>query len=408
MTTAQKQPIIISTDVWRFDRDTESNIVFISSQNLTTTPQPENWKTQLIDAVHNMANVGVAGLKRLNPVGSLFSMGEYIVHPKSFHHYGKGCRAEAFRFPIEVDAIAGGILAVDADAFDEVDGRQICVGELGAISLCLAIRQLHKRCVTIPSAIIIDDHQPAPNRDEEIQFEKRFGFDWLTADLNKIPKGSGLTWDCRYQGVAMPFAKYDDEPSLHWDHYKNVEPYKKRADHLVAIVDHIIPKPGRILDLGCGDGLYAHLLAIGGQNAVVGIDPEQAAIEQAYANIKAFDYPNKMPEFVMGNAEHMPFDDETFQVVYMFDVIEHLPNPVLVLREAKRVLAKGGRLLISTPQWVFGLSSDPTYHVAEYTSEELVRQVIAVDRNDPGGGLIFEDMSRIKGIYRDIVIIAKR
>jgi 2-polyprenyl-3-methyl-5-hydroxy-6-metoxy-1,4-benzoquinol methylase len=53
------------------------------------------------------------------------------------------------------------------------------------------------------------------------------------------------------------------------------------------------------------------------------------------------------------------------------DVIEHLPNPVPILRELTRILAPGGQLLVITPEWRYGTSSDPTYHLTEYTCNEL-------------------------------------
>ena len=86
----------------------------------------------------------------------------------------------------------------------------------------------------------------------------------------------------------------------------------------------------------------------------------------------------------------------------MLDVIEHLPNPVPVLRECERVLVPGGHLVISTPTWQYGSSSDPVYHVTEYTPWELTQQVqVATEMK-------VIQTCKIGNPYRDVVIIARK
>jgi ubiquinone/menaquinone biosynthesis C-methylase UbiE len=59
--------------------------------------------------------------------------------------------------------------------------------------------------------------------------------------------------------------------------------------------------------------------------------------------------------FVCGDATDLPFADETFDVVTMFDLLEHVPDDRQAAREAFRVLRPGGFLLLSTPNenWRF-------------------------------------------------------
>lgn len=61
----------------------------------------------------------------------------------------------------------------------------------------------------------------------------------------------------------------------------------------------------------------------------------------------------KIPNFVLCDAHHLPFKDEMFDQVTMFDVIEHLQSPFNALKEAWRVLKPGGILLLGTPNALY-------------------------------------------------------
>ena len=92
-----------------------------------------------------------------------------------------------------------------------------------------------------------------------------------------------------------------------------------------------------VLDVGCGDGLYTSLFCRNDNN-VVGIDLQ-----------KLVD-PNEIDfKFIEGDALNMPFPDNSFDVVSSFDVIEHLSDDRLFLKECCRVLKKSGRLILGTP-----------------------------------------------------------
>lgn len=373
-------------------------------------------------ALHDQ--VVCVGAKRLTrDSGHVFSVGEFIIHPKGFHHHGRGVDARCFRFPEEVDLIAGGLIAIDGRAFDEANGGEaLAMGTLGTIELGLRLREHGGRVIAIPQVSVCDEASPEPTPDEEQAFAKRWGFEWRCVDLDAVrdrarsrdqreeAESSGLLWNVRLHlpqpNLDLPFEKYVEREAMHWVSYREAEPYRQRADHLASIAAKVTPsaagqQPGRILDLGCGDGLFAHLFAKHGL-AVTGLDPEEAGLEQARARCAPEAYPGDAPEFVLGRGDRTGFPDEAFDAIAMLDVIEHLPNPIVVLKEAARLLRQGGRLLISTPAWQFGGWSDPVYHVTEYTMNELVAQVTAA------GGLRVIETGMIKGIYRDLIVIAER
>ncbi|MBM3282938.1 class I SAM-dependent methyltransferase [Candidatus Gottesmanbacteria bacterium] len=92
-----------------------------------------------------------------------------------------------------------------------------------------------------------------------------------------------------------------------------------------------------ILDVGCGAGLYTNLFCVNNNN-VTGLDLQEV-VDQTKIRFR----------FVKGDALKMPFIDSSFDAVVSFDVIEHLSDDRLFLRECYRVLKKGGRLIIGTP-----------------------------------------------------------
>ncbi|BBF98867.1 MULTISPECIES: class I SAM-dependent methyltransferase [Pseudonocardia] len=98
--------------------------------------------------------------------------------------------------------------------------------------------------------------------------------------------------------------------------------------------------PGaRLLDVGCGAGeLAAAALAAG--LTVSGVDVERAALAMAERAAPAAD-------LRPGDAHELPFDDDAFDLVTLVQVLEHLTNPVLALREAGRVCLPGGAVRVS-------------------------------------------------------------
>ncbi|MDY7109419.1 MAG: class I SAM-dependent methyltransferase [Planctomycetota bacterium] len=393
----------------------EEGIVTIRSAT-AEEPQPADWRARLSVPLRCWHNVIAAGAKRLDADGQVFSMGEFIIHPGGFHHLGQGADGEAFRFPEEIDAICGGVFAVDETAFDRLEGDRLLTSPLGVLDLFLSLRAAGGRCVAIPEVIVTDTFSllsgPPVTREEHEAFIARWGFDWRAADLEAVRDrhaAGGLLWNVRFFGAAMPFAKYDERPCLHWSNYAGFEAYRQRADALTKIILQATPSsspPARVLDLGCGDGLFTHLLARAGAHGI-GLDPEPAAIEQAAARVAeeaaGGAYGNgPVPEFIPGQGESLPLEPASVQTVAMLDVIEHLPNPVAILREVERVLAPGGHVVISTPEWRYGEPADAVYHVCEYTLPQLTGQLQAAT------GLKVCQTGRIGGAYRDLIVVARR
>ena len=98
--------------------------------------------------------------------------------------------------------------------------------------------------------------------------------------------------------------------------------------------------PKKILDIGCGEGIVLGQLRASHPVPVTGIDLDPARINLAKSQF------GDLP-FALGNANELPYKDNSFDLVLMLEVLEHVGLPDIVLREAHRVTSR--YLLASVP-----------------------------------------------------------
>ncbi len=102
-----------------------------------------------------------------------------------------------------------------------------------------------------------------------------------------------------------------------------------------------VPRGGRLLDVGCAAGFFLAEARV--HYEVQGV--ELSAWSSAYARDRL-----GVPVFT-GTLQQAALVADRFDVVTMWDVIEHVPDPVPLLTEARRVLRPGGRLVLTTGDW---------------------------------------------------------
>ncbi len=135
-------------------------------------------------------------------------------------------------------------------------------------------------------------------------------------------------------------------------------------------VQKFFPCPGKVLDVGCGQGTFLQLLKEGGWDCY-GIELTEASASRA----SRLGIP-----VAVGEIDENGFAPHSFDLITLWQVLEHLPEPLKTLKKLTRLLKKGGILAISTPnidslqarastrQW-FHL--DPPRHLCLFSPQTL-------------------------------------
>jgi len=104
---------------------------------------------------------------------------------------------------------------------------------------------------------------------------------------------------------------------------------------------HPLEKPFRVLDVGCGQGIGSQLLVRHFRAVRVdAIDIDPLMIRRATRRLKSIPSPNI--HFSVGDAEALPFEDESMDAVFDFGILHHLEDWQRGIREIARVLKPGG------------------------------------------------------------------
>jgi SAM-dependent methyltransferase len=135
------------------------------------------------------------------------------------------------------------------------------------------------------------------------------------------------------------------------------------------IVGNLTNPKARILDVGCGTGANLEMLAQFGE--AEGVDVSTEALD--------FCQTRGLQNVRQGEAEHLPYEDRSFDLVTGLDVVEHLDDDIAGLQEMRRVLRPNGRALLFVPAFMFlwGVQDDISNHRRRYTRaslEKVVRQ----------------------------------
>lgn len=128
---------------------------------------------------------------------------------------------------------------------------------------------------------------------------------------------------------------------------------------------------GRLLDVGCGNGSFlAFMKGLGWD--VQGVEPDPEAAEMARSRLQA--------KVLTGTLENAQLPSDYFDAVTLAHVVEHVHDPVTLLKECRRVLKPGGMVVVRTPNLAslgyqlfseFWLGLEPPRHLSLFNSHTL-------------------------------------
>ena len=170
------------------------------------------------------------------------------------------------------------------------------------------------------------------------------------------------------------------------DEYSNGDPYdidlkrsfhRRRVNCIVELIKQTGKKNPKIIDIGCGKGIITNeikkKIPVSG---ITAIDNSLGAIEYArkeFGNIK----------FDLKDARKI---SGSYDIAILSNVIEHIPDPINVLKGINRILTENGYLIISTPsryrlsniiRKIFGLPVKMMnqYHITEYSTGQIIEHL---------------------------------
>ncbi|MDT4893754.1 MAG: hypothetical protein QOE97_2789 [Pseudonocardiales bacterium] len=150
---------------------------------------------------------------------------------------------------------------------------------------------------------------------------------------------------------------YDEKWSISFDE-RCIDYARDRFEHVAGTAGWPYPKA---LELGCGTGFFTLNLKLAGvldEGHVTDLSPGMVEVAARNARSLGFEVEGRVAD-----AERLPYDDDTFDLVVGHAVLHHIPDVELSLREVLRVLKPGGR---------FVFAGEPTRH-GDYIARRLSR-----------------------------------
>lgn len=162
---------------------------------------------------------------------------------------------------------------------------------------------------------------------------------------------------------------YDKTLNVHKERYKNTlyDWEKSRLADVINRRDFLINNClGKVLDLGCGDGMFDIRLAQKGFD-VTGIDMIENRVQIAKNNV----YEGLSCKFFCGLIEDFNFKDSQYDTTIISHVLEHSYNPNKILEIASKVTKINGRIIVILPP---SIGKDPT-HIRYIPGQDIKRML---------------------------------
>jgi SAM-dependent methyltransferase len=163
----------------------------------------------------------------------------------------------------------------------------------------------------------------------------------------------------------------DDRRATLLDHDTSHWWFRSKAAIVASVLGKHAPKnalDGVLLDIGAGAG---------GVTARLGWRPNRLVALDGSEPLMRAGRDRHALHAIVGSGDRLPFADGSCSAVTLLDVIEHLAAPEVTLREAWRVLAPGGCLVVTVPahRWLWSLADEALGHLRRYSRPMLRREM---------------------------------
>ena len=174
-----------------------------------------------------------------------------------------------------------------------------------------------------------------------------------------------------------------------------------RRDIFAAVISRMrLPENPRILEIGCGTGANLEMLRTFGQLSAMELNDGARSFAAALAICPV--NPGALPE-------PLPYANESFDLICLLDVLEHIEDDNLALARVGMLLKPGGQVLLTVPayQWLWSSHDTAHHHYRRYTASLLRRKAIrsgfAVERVGYFNTLLFPVIALVRLIGKVLI-----
>ncbi len=141
--------------------------------------------------------------------------------------------------------------------------------------------------------------------------------------------------------------------------------FRARREILARLIARLrLPAQAQLLEIGAGAGGNLGMLSRYGTVSAVEMDGFAGAYASGVSGLRV-SY-GRLPDAV-------PFNDDSFDLICLFDVLEHIEDDTSALKRVHQLLKPGGRAVVTVPayQWLYGAHDRAHHHFRRYTARQL-------------------------------------
>lgn len=195
--------------------------------------------------------------------------------------------------------------------------------------------------------------------------------------------------------------KKEEAVYSHGHHKSVVDDHARRTakDSAAFLIPHIQPNH-TILDVGCGPGtITADLADLVPQGHITAVDAVEGVLEKAAEYAASRNVTNI--SFQKVDANGLPFADDSFDIVYCHQVLQHVKDPVGILREMRRVAKPGAIVAAREADYKAWAWYPELPEIARWA--ELYQQVARTNGGEPNAGRYCHVWARAAGFEPDAI-----